>query len=182
MGRPRTKTDLIEAASANYDKLMEMIDEMTSEGEDIVFDFSQDEKKKEKHWRRDKNIRDILIHLHEWHMLTIDCIAANEAGEKKSFLPEEYTWKTYGDMNQMFWEKHQNTSLEEARNLLEHSHQKMMELIERYSNEEMFSKGVFAWTGGSSMGSYFVSNTSSHYDWAMKKLKAAKKMQAKSRI
>lgn len=31
------------------------------------------------------------------------------------------------------------------------------------------------WVGGSTLGSYFVSCTSSHYDWAMKKLKAHQK-------
>ena len=32
------------------------------------------------------------------------------------------------------------------------------------------------WVGGSTIGSYFVSVTSSHYEWAMKKLKAHRKM------
>ena len=41
---------------------------------------------------------------------------------------------------------------------------------------ELFEKDVFDWVGGSVLGSYFVSNTSSHYDWAMKKLKAHKKL------
>jgi hypothetical protein len=27
----------------------------------------------------------------------------------KPFLPEPYDWKTYGDMNVKFWEKHQTT-------------------------------------------------------------------------
>ena len=39
-------------------------------------------------------------------------------------------------------------------------------------NEELFSKGTYKWVGGSTLGSYFVSTTSSHYDWAIKKLKA----------
>ena len=43
------------------------------------------------------------------------------------------------------------------------------EMAERYSNEELFTKGVYKWVGGSTLGSYFVSTTSSHYDWAMKK-------------
>ncbi len=34
---------------------------------------------------------------------------------------------------------------------------------------------VYKWTGGSTLGSYFVSAISSHYDWAMKKLKAHRK-------
>ncbi|MCI9384608.1 MAG: ClbS/DfsB family four-helix bundle protein, partial [Lachnospiraceae bacterium] len=41
--------------------------------------------------------------------------------------------------------------------------------------EELFSKGVYKWVGTSTLGSYFVSTTSSHYDWAMKKLKAHRK-------
>ncbi len=32
-----------------------------------------------------------------------------------------------------------------------------------------FSKKVYKWVGGSTLGSYFVSATSSHYDWAIKK-------------
>lgn len=31
------------------------------------------------------------------------------------------------------------------------------------------------WVGGSTLGSYFVSVTASHYDWAMKKQKAHRK-------
>ncbi len=38
-----------------------------------------------------------------------------------------------------------------------------------------FPKGVYQWVGGSTLGSYFVSNTASHYDWAIKKLKAHRK-------
>jgi hypothetical protein len=30
-------------------------------------------------------------------------------GNHKPFLPEHYDWKTYGDMNVKFWEKHQTT-------------------------------------------------------------------------
>jgi hypothetical protein len=39
----------------------------------------------------------------------------------------------------------------------------------------LFSRSVYPWVGGSTLGSYFVSVTASHYDWAMKKLKAHKK-------
>ncbi len=75
-------------------------------------------------------------------------------------------------MNVEFWKKHQNTSLEEAKEMVEESHNKVLSLAETFSNEELFSKGVYKWVGGSTLGSYFVSVTASHYDWAMKKLKA----------
>lgn len=172
MGRPTTKDELLSAANENYEKMNKLILLLTEKELSTLFDFSRDEKKKERHWRRDKNLRDVLVHLHEWHMLLINWITANEKGENKPFIPQPYNWKTYGDMNDEFWRKHQNTTLEEAKVMLEISHKEVMKLAEKFSNEELFTKGVFKWTGGSTLGSYFVSNTSSHYEWAVKKLKA----------
>lgn len=91
-------------------------------------------------------------------------------------MKEPYNWKTYGGMNMDFWEKHQGTSLEDAKNMFQNSHGEVIKLAQSFSNEELFSKGVYDWVGGSTLGSYFVSVTSSHYDWAMKKLKAHKKL------
>ena len=78
-------------------------------------------------------------------------------------------------MNEFFWQKHQNTSLEDAKEMLAKSHEQVMELAESFTNEELFSKGVYKWVGTSTLGSYFVSNLSSHYNWALKKLKAHRK-------
>lgn len=59
--------------------------------------------------------------------------------------------------------------------MLEKSHREVMDLAETFTNEELFSKGIYPWTGSSTLGSYFVSNTASHYNWAVKKLKAHRK-------
>ncbi len=56
------------------------------------------------------------------------------------------------------------------------SHTEVIKSAETLSNEELFSKGIFEWCGGNALGSYFVSAVPSHYDWAMKKLKAHKKI------
>lgn len=172
MPRPTTKTELFNAAEENYLKLNKLISSLTEEQLSTPFDFSGDEKKKEAHWRRDKNLRDVLVHLYEWHTLLLNWVAANENGESKPFIPEPYNWKTYGEMNVEFWKKHQSTSLEEAQKMLEKSHADTLTLAEKFSDEELFTKGKFKWVGGSVLGSYFISVTSSHYDWAMKKLKA----------
>ena len=78
-------------------------------------------------------------------------------------------------MNVEFWEKHQGTTLEDAKEMLEKSHKEVMALAETFTNEELFSMGAFPWVGNAALGSYFVSNTSSHYDWAMKKLNLHRK-------
>lgn len=172
MGRPTTKDELLKAAAENYAKLNELISSLTEEQLAASFDFSEDVKKKEAHWKRDKNLRDVLIHLYEWHMLLLNWVKANENGESKPFLPEPYNWKTYGEMNVKLWEKHQGTSLEDAKQMLSESHAEVMKLAEKFSETDLFTKGAFKWTGTSTLGSYFISNTSSHYNWAVKKLKA----------
>ena len=175
MVRPQTKEDLLIAANENYEKLNGLIEKMSDKELTTPFDFSKDEKKKEAHWKRDKNLRDVLIHLYEWHQLILKWVHSNQNGEEKSFIPKPYNWRTYGDMNVEFWKKHQNTSLEDATKALQKSHKDVFKLAENFTNEELFSKKVYKWVGGSTLGSYFVSATSSHYDWAIKKLKAHQK-------
>jgi hypothetical protein len=77
-------------------------------------------------------------------------------------------------MNIVFWEKHQDTPLKKAIALIEKSHSDTMKLIDLFSNEELFTNKYFSWTGTTSLGAYCVSATSSHYDWAMKKIKKHK--------
>ena len=179
MARPQTKEDLLIAAKENYEKLNTLIAKMSDEQLTTPFDFSKDEKKKEAHWKRDKNLRDVLIHLYEWHQLILNWVESNQKGEEKPFIPQPYNWRTYGDMNVEFWKKHQNTSLEDATRALQKSHKEVLKLAENFTNEELFSKKVYKWVGGSTLGSYFVSATSSHYDWAIKKLKAHQKIVSK---
>ena len=175
MGRPTTKADLLTAAAANYEKLNAFISGLTEKELETPFDFSGAEKKKEAHWKRDRNLRDVLVHLYEWHQLLLYWVQSNRNGSRKPFIPLPYNWKTYGDMNMVFWKKHQNTPLDEAKEMLRKSHEEVMELAGEFSDEELFSKGVYQWVGGSTLGSYFVSTTASHYDWAVKKLKAHRK-------
>lgn len=176
MARPQTKNDLIEAANLNCEKLLKLIETMTDVELGTEFDFSSDDKKKEAHWGRDKNLRDVLIHLSEWHNLMLNWVKNNKAGVNKPFLMEGYNWKTYGDMNLLFWKRNQLVSTEVALEQFKETHEKIMDVIMEMSNEELFQKNVYDWVGGSTIGSYFISVTSSHYDWAMKKIKAHRKM------
>lgn len=172
MPRPKTKSELICASENNFKKLWDIINNLTYNELNTEFDFSHDEKKKEAHWKRDKNLRDVLVHLYEWHQLLLNFVHSNMNGVSKPFLPPPYNWKTYGDMNIEIFNKHQGTSLEDAKQMLIKSHKDVMNLAENFSERELFEKGIFEWVGGSTLGSYFISTTASHYDWAIKKLKA----------
>jgi hypothetical protein len=171
MPRPATKTDLIIAANGQFEKLRNLIDSMTDEKQNALFSGKMATMGKEAHWSRDKNLRDVLVHLNEWHQLLINWINVNRKGGQKPFLPEPYNWKNYPNMNTEFWKKHQSTALAEAKEMLQESHAQVMELIEIFSDNELFTKKKFPWTGSTSLGSYCISATSSHYDWAMTKIK-----------
>ena len=173
MPRARNKEDLLQFSEENYSKLLKMISAMSENQMSTEFDFSDDAGKKEAHWGRDKNVRDVLIHLYEWHQLLIKFVEHNTAKESKiAFLPPEYSWKTYGEMNVMLWKRHQGTDLETAKKMLSESHRKVMEMAAGFTNEELFTKKYYNWTGTTDLGAYFVSTCSSHYEWAIKKIKA----------
>ncbi|MDR2686428.1 MAG: ClbS/DfsB family four-helix bundle protein [Oscillospiraceae bacterium] len=161
MPRPTTKADLIAAAETQFAKLWALIDAMPAAMQTAPFAFED----------RDKTVRDVLVHLYEWHQLLLRWAPANLAGEPRPFLPPPYTWKTYGDMNVELWEKHQGTPYGQSRDMLTQSHAEAMALIEGFTDEQLFTKQYYKWTGTTNLGSYCVSATSSHYDWAMKKLK-----------
>lgn len=173
MPRPTTKIDLITTADEQFSKLWQLIDSMSAEKQNASFVFSETflEKRKEAHWKRDKNLRDVLIHLYEWHQLLLNWVDSNQNGEAKPFIPAPYNWRTYSKLNEEFIEKHQNTSLNEAKELLKNSHAEVLKMIETFTNEELFAKNTLPWTGTSTLGSYCVSATSSHYEWAIKKIK-----------
>ena len=171
MGRPTSKSELIAAAQTQYAKLMDLIDSVDDSERERPLFFGTDFQGKEAHWKRDRNVRDILVHVYEWQQLLLNWVDSNQSGEAKPFIPEPYNWKTYGGLNVEFWQRHQSTSFDEVMGLLGKSHKHTVQMIERFTDGELFEKAHFGWTGTSSLGSYCVSSTSSHYVWATKKIR-----------
>ena len=78
MPRPKTKEELMQASKENYEKLNLSISQFSEDELQIPFVFFRDQKKREAHWKRDKNLRDVLIHLYEWHQLLLTWILSNQ--------------------------------------------------------------------------------------------------------
>ncbi len=170
MARAVNKVELINNANHEYQRLLELIN--SYERSSLISDFYLSKANgKEYHWQRDKNLKDVLIHLYEWHQLLINFVENNEAGRKQAFLIEGYNWKNYHFMNEELRNKHLNTAYDEALSLFMDSHQQVMKIVENYNYEQLFTKGYYQWVGSTSLGSYFISSTSSHYVWAIKKVK-----------
>lgn len=179
--RPKSKEELLILAAENYEKLQQLIDSIPEEQREATFDFEEVflEKKKEAHWRRDQTIKDVLIHLYEWHCLLLKWVTDNQMGEAVPFLPEPYNWRTTAEMNRAFTKKHQSTTLQQATDWLNESHEEVMLLAKNFDDDQLFQKKQFPWVGNTTLGGYFVSATSSHYDWAIKKIKQSQRQKQK---
>lgn len=173
MSRPQTKEALTLLIVNNYDDLKGLIESSSLEEQESHFQFFKDDKLKEAHYKRDENLKDVLVHLYEWQCLLLSFIKAlrEDKNTQVSFLPVGYTWKTYPKMNQAIKEKHQKTTLEEAKRYLDDTHEKVLNEIECLTEESLFEKGHFKAIKNTTLLLYVTANTSSHYVFAYKKNK-----------
>jgi len=166
MPRPKNKDELLELSNSNFNKMLELIN--TFDKEEIINGKIPFED-------RDKNIRDILAHLHHWHLMMLEWYTVGMSGEKPDIPAKGYTFKTVPQLNKVIWEKYQTTSYDDVVKMIKKSFLQVQAVINEKSNDELFEKKRYKWTGTTSLGSYLISATSSHYDWAMKKLRKYKK-------
>ena len=68
MARATTKEQLKQMSEDNFTKLFVLIHSMSKDEQEKLFSFED----------RDKNIRDVLVHLYEWHQLLLNWINANQ--------------------------------------------------------------------------------------------------------
>lgn len=165
MARPTNKTELLDLSRKNFELLMGFIESFSVKEQNSEFPKGT----------MNRNIRDILMHLHHWHLMMIDWYNIGMQGEKPEMPAKGYTWKSTPELNKWIWEIYNNISLEDAKKDFKSSYKKVRQLIEKHSDEELFEKKRYKWTGTTSLGAYLISATSSHYDWAYKLIKKAKK-------
>jgi hypothetical protein len=169
MPRPTSKKDLLELSEANFNTLLEFIGELPDGIKNKT--YTHDELND-----RDKTVSDVICHLHEWHLMMKNWYKVGMGGRKPVTPAEGYTWQTLPALNHKIWEKYKGTELKRALTMFKKSHRDVMALIEQHTDDELFTKKRYAWTGTTSLASYLISSTSSHYDWGLKTIKPLKKM------
>jgi hypothetical protein len=165
MPKPTNKAELLTLSQKNYMRLSDFVDACDAVDQHREFPPGT----------LNRNVRDVLGHLHHWHLMLLDWYTVGMRGEQPDMPAKGYTWKTTPALNRKIWELYRNVRLEEVRTLLDGSFQELQALIRAHTNEELFEKKRYKWTGTTSLGAYLVSATSSHYDWAFKLVKKALK-------
>ena len=165
MPKPKSKDELLRASQDNYQKLLDLIRSI---------DLTD--------WERsfppgtmNRNIRDVLAHLHQWHMLFLRWYEVGMNGNKPDMPAPGYTWKTVPALNRKIWKEYQEVDLKNVMLLFNDSYAQLQAVISEHSDQDLFEKRKYAWTGSTSLGAYLISSTSSHYDWAYKQIKKGTK-------
>jgi hypothetical protein len=159
MPRPTTKKQLLEAIETEHKALEQLLAglspaQMTQPG--VVGEWS---------------VKDVIAHLLEWQQMVLKWHAAGVQGKTIAIPAEGFNWAQLPELNQQIYEKHCGRAWAEIQKEFKSSLKKVLSTIQGLSDEELFTRGRYAWTKNNTLGTYFVSCTSSHYNWARTNIK-----------
>ena len=81
MPRPKSKPELLELSQKNFDKLNSYVDSFSPEEQQAEFPEGT----------MNRNIRDVLAHLHHWHLMVLDWYQVGMQGDKPDIPAKGYT-------------------------------------------------------------------------------------------
>jgi hypothetical protein len=153
------KEILLLNSDKNFKLLLEIIESVPSRRRNISIETQE----------RDKNFRDVLMHLYEWHAMLERWYREGMDGDIPIIPAPGYKWRTIKLLNMQVWRNYQEITLNQAIKKLKLSHKRITDLIKSHTNEEIMTKKYYKWTKTSNLYAYFAANTSNHYIWAIKK-------------
>jgi hypothetical protein len=154
MGRPTSRTELLAAAEQEFDRLWDTVDALPPSDREAPGACDS--------W----SVKDILAHLDAWDRMWLHWERAGVRGEPTSMPAEGFTWAQTPALNERIRADTAGARWDEVSERLRDSHSRIMTVLSGYSDEDLFAKRRYRWTGSTSVGSYAVSATSSHYAWA----------------
>lgn len=159
MGKPTTKKELISMSKKGFEHLMAIIDQLPA-------------KERIKEWKtnsRDKNLRDMIYHLHAWHELLLHWIKVLKEGGKPALPKEEYSWDNLDELNHEIWLEAQKHPFMDALELFQDSYHSCMNEVKNLTEEQMF-KPYFETLNHPIIG-LLDGCMADHYEWGLKLLK-----------
>jgi hypothetical protein len=156
MGRPTSKTELLDAAGREFERLWNAVESVPESDRELVGACDA--------W----SVKDLLAHLHAWHEMAIGWEYEGSRGEQPVIPAEGYTFAETPALNQAIFERTKHDPWNEVVARLRSTHADLLAVIDSYDDDDLFTKRRYPWTRSTSVGAYMVSATSSHYAWASK--------------
>lgn len=165
MPKPKTKEELLTQSQENYHALLDLVASYPKA--DVAKEFPAG--------TLNRNVRDVFAHLHQWHLFFCEWYKVGMEGDKPKMPAEGFTWQTLPALNIVVREKYKDVSMTVAKRKLKASHLAIQKIIKNHSEEELFEKKRYGWTGSTSMAAYIIANSVSHYNWAKKLIRKSLK-------
>ena len=148
---PTTVTALVADADAQLADLLHHTDALPDHA--VTADFAGD------------RVADVLAHLHGWHLLLLDWIAAEAAGGEPDFPARGYDWSRLAELNAAILTQHAHRPYGELRSLLTDSHARATATVRELDERALFDPRARDWTGEQSLGSVAHECLGAHYRW-----------------
>lgn len=153
-----TKQQLITEAEEQFQALLQFIKAIPTKRRALSIETT----------KRNKNFRDVLMHLYEWHAMLERWYREGMDGDTPEMPAPGFKWRQLDKLNDQIRDNYDHIKLSQAIKKVTLSHNRIMKIIEYHTDEQIFTKQYYKWTKTSNLYSYFAANTNSHYSWAMK--------------
>ncbi len=155
MARPQNKKELIQFAQNEHKRLIDLISQLSDRERDLEFVFDN------------RTVKDIVAHLYAWQILEFGWYMEEMKGNKPVIPAPGYSFKDTPVFNEKLYNDYKNISWSELFKDFTKSHKKLVSIIKSHTEEELFTKKKYIWTGTTDMSVYFRAALSSHYVWAI---------------
>jgi len=169
MVKANNKNELVEYSVKYFQEILEYIEYLPNEIKNTI--FTNDELNE-----RDKTVSDVICHLHEWHLMLENWYKIGMKGKMPHMPMEGFNWRELTKVNDIIYSKYKGTEIKDAIKMIKNSHNKMMKILDKHSNKELFETLPYEWTGKTTLGRFLDSNMSHHYQWGLKTLKRLDKI------
>jgi hypothetical protein len=159
MPRPTTKNKLLAAMQSEHDALEQALAGLSKKQ---IVTVSRKTK-----W----SIKDVISHLTEWERMCMGWYRAGLKGKIPAVPAEGYNWAQLPALNTMLLKKNRHLPWENVRRRFRISYRRILRMVKKMGQEELFTRGRYAWTGKNALAPYIIGSTSSHYIWAKKEIR-----------
>jgi hypothetical protein len=117
------------------------------------------------------SVKDFLAHRAEWGDMMLRWYRESREGKRPAVPTEKYKWNQLKELNAEIYGRFADTPLAEVVDRFNRVQNELRAVIAQTTEDELFTKKHYAFTGTSDLATYFNSATAAHYRSAAKHIR-----------
>jgi hypothetical protein len=109
------------------------------------------------------SVKDFLAHRTEWGRMMLAWYRTEKKGKKAAVPTDKYKWNQLRQLNAHIYTTYKDVSLKKIERDFKKVHDELQKLVEGLSDNELFTKEQYNFTGTSDLATYLNSSTAAHY-------------------